>query len=169
MLVFSLVLAANFLKNISCYEANIHRNSTHRKAVFVKRLDHSIVTGATVLSEKLGVTYDQCTINCLRHAECKSFNLETTKPFTCQLLDKMVFDADTFEVYKEDWNNYDPGPVLLPCLARLYNMPQPLTHRLFKDGLTDLNADGFCDMTTDGGELYRFFPYPFVDSFPTRL
>ena len=70
-------------------------------------------------------------------------------------MDKMIFDAGTHEVYKENWNNYDPGPVLLPCLARMYNMPDPLTHKLYKNGLTDANEDSLCDMNTDGGEKWE--------------
>ena len=150
-MLFSFTILLIQRVSINCYEANIHRNSTYRKALFVKRLEHHKLLG-TPLVTKTGLTYDQCTVQCLRHTGCKSFNHESVDPFTCQLMDKMIFDAGTHEVYKENWNNYDPGPVLLPCLARMYNMPDPLTHKLYKNGLTDANEDSLCDMNTDGGE-----------------
>ena len=150
-LLSSIITTVTYWIAVDCYEANIFRNSTYRKAFFVKRLEFHRIVG-TPLESKVGLTYDQCIVKCLRHAKCKSFNHQSVEPFACEILDRMIFDAYSEDAYKENWNNYDPGPVLLPCLARKYGMPDPLTHRIYKQGLTDVVEDSLCDMNTDGGK-----------------
>ena len=155
MLLFSTIVAALHWIGVSCYKANISRNETYRKALFVKRLEHHKIVG-TPLESKQGLTYDQCTVKCLRHTDCKSFNYESVEPFTCEILDRMIFDVNTYDAYKENWSNFDPGPVLLPCLARKYGMPDPLNHTIYKEGLKDFNEDSLCDMKTDEGKNIFF-------------
>ena len=165
MLLFSIALTSIHWVGVNCYAANIFRNATYRKALFVKRLEHHRIAG-TALDSKVGLTYDQCTVKCLRHAHCKSFNHQSVEPFTCEILDRMIFDSNSQDVYKEDWNNYDPGPVLLPCLARKYGMPDPLTHNIYKqDALTDVLEDSLCDMKTDGGKI----SFSIFDKYLTKM
>ena len=139
-----------YFTDCSAFHANIFRNSTYRKAIFVKRLeDQKLAVKPNITRD--GLTYHECSRLCLRTTVCKSFNLQMVEPNTCEILDKMVFDSAVHEYYKENWNNYDPGPVLLPCLARLYNMPQALIHSVYEQPLTNENVDQLCDMQTDGG------------------
>ena len=70
-----------------------------------------------------------------------------------------MFDGGNHEYYKPGWNHYDPGPVLLPCLARLYKMPESLYLNPYvgegKVGgkLSKENVAELCDMQTDGGKV----------------
>ena len=148
--LFIFALCSWYFIECSSLMANIFRNATNRKAIFVKRLEHAKLS-VTPSITKIGLSYNECSKLCLRNKLCKSFNLQLVEPNTCEILDKMVFDKGVQEFYKEDWNNYDPGPVLLPCMARLYNMPEPLSYSVYGKPLTDETADQFCDMKTDGG------------------
>ena len=153
-LLFSLA----FTPSVHSYLANIFRNSTYRKAIFVKRFEDTKLN-ANQLETILGLDYHQCVRRCLRNKNCKSFNLQLAPPLACELLEKFVFDGGSHEYYKSGWNHYDPGPQMLPCLARLYNMPESLSYNPYNgegDGrrrLTNENVEQLCDMITDGGML----------------
>ena len=150
------LLFLTLLPCLSALYANIYRNSTYRKAVFVKRFEDRKLRAKSI-DTILGQNYDQCTRRCLRDPECKSFNLQVEPPLVCELLSQFVFDGGTYEYHKSGWNHYDPGPILLPCLARLYNMPESVYLNPYSgEGdvgtkLTSENVDKLCDMETDGG------------------
>ena len=151
--LYVFIFCAWYVTECSALNANIFRNSTYRRAVFVKRLeDQKLAVKPNITKD--GLTYHECSRLCLRVKVCKSFNLQLVEPYTCEILNKMVFDSAVHEYYKENWNNYDPGPVLLPCLARLYKMPESLNlnHSVYSTRLTDENVDQRCDMQTDGGK-----------------
>ena len=147
---------------VSSLVANIYRNATYRKAVFVKRFEDSKLN-AQPIETFLGLDYKQCVRKCLRNGDCKSFNLQLEAPLTCELLEKFVFDGGNHEYYKSGWNHYDPGPLLLPCLARLYNMPESEYYNPYMGKgdvggrLSSENVDQLCDMQTDGGTLKHSF------------
>ena len=163
--MFRFIAALLLVPFASSLMANIFRNDTYHKAVFVKRFENHKIT-ATPIKTIYDMNYDRCSLQCLRHSTCKSFNLQTEKPLMCELLDRFVFDPGTHEFFVSGWNHYDPGPVLLPCLARLYNMPDSLAYNPYGNGgnggfgpkkLTMESEGALCDMKTDGGKINGLF------------
>ena len=156
--MYQLIAALAFMPTALSYMANIFRNDTYRKAVFVKRFENHKITvkpDRTIYD----MNYDRCSLHCLRQPTCKSFNLQTENPRACELLNLFIFDPGTSDFYVTGWNHYDPGPVLLPCLARLYNVPDSLVYNPYGNGgyaptrLTMESEGALCDMKTDGGKM----------------